>query len=127
MKRVILEIPEGLSFDSLSPEHQSAINSVFGQFVNPMPGTKAANGKQIVDAVTADNFDSEAIGQLGLPFTILAYWEWDGTSLNVIKELLEAYWMPYLPSTPIVNSEGVEIGEMPPLFHMPHSWAGWPV
>lgn len=126
MKRLILAIPEGLTFDQLAPEQQYAVNSVFGQFVLPMPGTRPANGKQIVDAVAADNFDPAAIGELGLPFEILAYWQWDGSTLDTILPLDEAAWLPFLPDVPVLDEQGEQTGVMPPMFHIPHGWAGWP-
>lgn len=125
MKRVILAIPEGLSFEQLSPEQQAAINGVFGQFVNPMPGTQAANGKQIVDAVTADNFDPQAITDLGLPFELLAYQQWDGGELTHLVPLDEAAWLAYLPDMQTLNDEGNVVGTVPAQFHVPHQWAGW--
>lgn len=126
MKRVILSVPEGLTFDALLPEQQTAISAVFGQHVNPMPGTQAAGGRQIVDAVTSDKFDPAAIAELALPFDVLALWQWDGDVLTTVQALAEASWMPYLPDTQIIDAEGVPTGTVPPVFHLPHQWAGWP-
>lgn len=126
MKRVILAVPEGLSFDQLSLEQQEAINGVFGQFVNPMPGTKAANGKQIVDAVTADNFDPMAIAHLALPFDLLAYQQWDGVTLEKLVPLDEEAWLAYLPDVNVLDEQGNVVGTAPATFNIPHTWAGWP-
>lgn len=80
MKRVILQVPEGLTFEMLTQEQQGAINSVFGQFVNQMPGTQPANGLQIVDALTADNFDPATMINYGIDWPILYLVQWGGDS-----------------------------------------------
>ena len=113
MKRVLLLVPEGLTFDMLSVEQQAAINSVFGQYANPMPSTIPANGMQIVDAVTADNFDPAVMPQYGIDWPVIGLFQWDGKTeqITTVQELdVETY------STHMVDGVAVEC----------HSWAGWP-
>ncbi len=78
MKRAWLRIPEGLSFDMLSDEQQAAINSVFGQYVLPMPGLQASEGFVLCDAVTKDNFDPAAMAQFGIDWEVILLAQWDG-------------------------------------------------
>ena len=109
MKRVLLLVPEGLTFDMLSVEQQAAINSVFGQYVNPMPATITHNGMQVVDAVTADNFNPTVMVDFGIDWPVIGMWSFDGA---VLSPLNETEFMKFLP-------EGATL-------HEPHRWAGWP-
>ncbi len=113
MKRVLLLVPEGLTFDMLSPEQQEAINSVLGQYVNPMTSTIPANGMQIVDAVTADNFDPATMPDYGIDWPILSITQWDGLAedVTVIQELDTETYKNYMPDGTVTEH---------------HRWAGWP-
>jgi len=111
--RVLMLVPEGLTFEALTPEQQAAISSVFGQYVLPMYGTVPAAGKVVCDAVAGDNFDPGAIGSLGLPFELIGMWKDDGT---IALPLNEAEFMARLPEP----EEGVKV------LHEPHRWSGWP-
>ena len=127
MKRLILTVPTGLTLDQLTPEQQSAIQSVFGQFTLPMPGTIEYNGLVILDAVTADNFNPDVLVPLGLPFTILGMWQWDGVG-DVLTELqpLASEFINYLPSSVEYDIEGNVVSRSIPLLHIPHGICGWP-
>ncbi len=117
--RVLFLIPEGLTFDMLTPEQQAAIQSVFGQFVLPMPDTIPANNKVVCDGLAADNFDPSTLGPLGLPFEIIGLWEWDGADyINEVVPIDAVAFMAHLPLD--------ENGDPQPL-HEPHRWSGWPV
>lgn len=107
--RVILRIPEALEFDALTSEQQSAIQSVIGQFVMPMPGTVTAGGYKICDAVTGGNFQPELMELYGFNWPIVGMWDASG---NELKPFDSATMLAHLP-------EGSELYE-------PHRWAGWP-
>lgn len=118
--RVIILVPEGLTFEQLTAEQQAACNTVFGQYVNPMPSTIPFNGKQVLDGLAADNFDPSTLGPLGLPFEIIGLYH-DASETPIIP-LDEAIFMNYLPDK--TDEEGNPIGK---IMHVPHSWAGWAV
>ena len=127
MKRLILTCPTGLTLDLLTQEQQAAIQSVFAQFTLPMSGTIEYNGLVILDAITNDNFNPDVLVPLGLPFTILGMWQWDGTS-DVLTELqpLLGGFINYLPSVIEYDIEGNVVSRSIPLLHIPHGWCGWP-
>jgi hypothetical protein len=132
MKRLILTSPTGLTVDQLTPEQQAGISSVFAQYIMPMPGTisygtetytittpdpdviETFTGLSILDATTTDNFTVESITTLGLPFTLMGMWEWEGYADAPLVELqeLDPSFINYLPEGSI--------------FHIPNNWAGWP-
>jgi hypothetical protein len=132
MKRLILTSPTGLTFDQLTPEQQAGISSVFAQYIMPMPGTisygtetytittpdpdviETFTGLSILDATTTDNFTVESITTLGLPFTVMGMWQWEGNSDSPLVELepLDPSFINYLPEGSIL--------------HIPNNWAGWP-
>jgi len=149
MKRLILTSPTGLTLDQLTPEQQAAIQSVFAQYILPMPGTisygtdtytitkpdpdsteetplpdiiEVFTGLSILDAVTSDNFNPESIIVLQLPFTIMGMWQWEGNADSPLVELqaLDHSFINYLPDT--TDEDG---NPVPPLLHIPNNWAGW--
>lgn len=147
MKRLILTSPTGLTFDQLTAEQQAGINSVFAQYILPMPGTisygansftltspdpatteqvplpdviEVFTGLSILDAVTSDNFTVEAITALGLPFTVMGMWEWSGNANLVELQALDPSFINYLPDT--TDEDG---NPVPPVLHVPNNWAGW--
>ena len=150
MKRLILTSPTGLTFDQLTPEQQAGISSVFAQYIMPMPGTisygtetytittpdpestdevplpdiiEVYTGLSILDATTTDNFTVEAITALGLPFTVMGMWQWEGNTDSPLVELepLDPRFINYLPDT--TDEDG---NPVPPVLHIPNNWAGWP-
>lgn len=121
--RVLMLVPEGLTFEALTPEQQAAISSVFGQYVLPMYGTVPASGKVVCDAVAGDNFDPSSIATLGLPFELIGMWKDDGT---IAIPLNEAEFMARLPDTKIYDESGSVVGSASPVLHEPHRWSGWP-
>lgn len=127
MKRVIIKAPENTTLTALTVEQQTAIRSIFSQWVMPMPGTKANTGYTLIDAVVGDNFDPARISALGLPFTVMGMWQWGGASSPVELQALDATFINYLPAThtynPITNAV---LTTSPPVLHEPHRWAGWP-
>ena len=149
MKRLILTSPTGLTIDQLTVEQQAGISSVFAQYIMPMPGTisygtetyttttpdpgstdeaplpdiiEVYTGLSILDATT-DNFTVESITALGLPFTVMGMWLWEGNSDSPLVELqaLDPSFINYLPDTTDEDSNPV-----PPVLHIPNNWAGWP-
>lgn len=141
MKRLILTSPTGLTFDQLTPEQQAGISSVFAQYILPMPGTisygtetytittpdtdviETFTGLSILDATTTDNFTVEAITTLGLPFTVMGMWQWEGNVDDALVEqqALDPSFIHYLPDT--TDEDG---NPVPPVLHIPNNWAGWP-
>ncbi len=113
MKRVLLLVPEGLTFDMLSVEQQAAINSVFGQYVNPMPATITHNGMQVVDAVTADNFNPTVMVDFGIDWPIVGIMQWDGASeeVTIIQPLDVELYRQHMPDGTVTEC---------------HRWSGWP-
>lgn len=111
MKRVIMTAPESLEWDDLTNEQQAAITGVLGQWVMPMPGTVAHDGRKIIDALTTDAFDPANIQLLKLPFVVLGILQYDGEITTNIHPLDEAFYA-YL--------------ENPENPHIPHAWSGWP-
>jgi len=154
MKRLILTCPTGLTLDQLTQEQQAAIQSVFAQFSLPMPGTisfgdstytitrpdpqstfeaplpdviEVFTGLSILDAITADNFNPDVLVPLGLPFTILGMWQWDGSSDALIElQPLDAGFINYLPDVITYDGEGNVVSTTAPTLHIPHGWCGWP-
>ncbi len=128
MKRVLLLVPEGLTFDMLSEEQQAAINSVLGQYANPMPSTIPANGMQIVDAVTADNFDPAVMPQYGIDWPVIGLFQWDGksTDITALQELKLDLYIQHLPNDVTYDETGKEVSSTPATVHEAHRWAGWP-
>lgn len=111
MIRLLLTCPEGLSLDQLTDEQQAAVNSVFAQYVLPMPGTITYNNTVIIDAVVNDSFNADRVAELGLPFTIIATWQWDGVNDLVTIKPVDSTLANHLP-------DGIA--------GLTHSWAGWP-
>lgn len=113
MKRVILTVPQGLTFDMLNQEQQYAINLVFGRYVNPMPGSISHAGKQLVDALTKDNFDPTTMADYGIDWTILCIAQWDGEAdeVTIIQPLAVNEYRNYMPANTVTEC---------------HRWSGWP-
>lgn len=130
MKRIILTCPSGLTFDQLTQEQQDAVNSVFAQYVMPIPGTKEFNGKILIDAVTGDNFDPATIQPLGLPFEVIANYQWDGVSTTyneIITALDSNLFLSYLEDIKEYDSEGNLVSSTAPTVAFePHRFGGWP-
>lgn len=124
MKRVILTVPQGLTFDMLTEEQQHAIKLVVGRYVNPMPGSVPFAGQQLVDALTADNFDPTTMGAYGISWPVLYTAAWDGESPEVYKlhPLDITEYRNYMPD--VLDAEGNPTGEK--LVTECHRWAGWP-
>lgn len=128
MKRAILRLPAGTRFELLSPEQQAAINSVFAQFTLPMPGTIPAEGYELVDGVTGDNFDPAVMPDLGMNWPIVGLWQWDGKGALVALEPFDsAAMLAHLPPIVTYDGEGEPVSSLPQHDPTPpHSWAGWP-
>lgn len=122
-KRVILTVPEGLTFDQLTEQQQAAVQQVFGQHVNPMPSTKPFEGRQVVDAITIDEFDPSLMAAYGITdWEVLAMWEWDYANAPIeIEQLDEENFRNYLHN---FDDEGNELPGLAP-FRIPHKWSGW--
>ena len=154
MKRLILTSPNGLTIDQLTAEQQAAIQSVFAQYVLPMPGTITTGdsiynitrpdpesteevplpdvtttftGTCILDAVTNDNFDPAVIEPLGLPFVLLGMWQWTGNAGDALVNLLplSPEFINYLPNINSYDEEGIITSTNPPILSIPHNWCGW--
>lgn len=118
MKRTILKAPAAFTFADLTAPQIEAISAIHGQWVAPMPGTMAVAGLHLIDAVMTDQFDPDNIAALGLPFEVMAIWQWDGSShaMTALQALDTQAFAAFL--APV---EG-----MPPQPYEPHRWAGWP-
>lgn len=112
-KRVLLLVPQGLTFDMLTPEQQAAINLVFGKYINPMPTSIIFNGMQIVDALTGDNFDPSTMANYGIDWPVLGICQWDGVAeyVTIIQPLDTETYKHYMPDGSLTEC---------------HRWAGWP-
>lgn len=126
MIRLIIAAPEALAIGELTEEQQIAIKSVFAQFAMPMPGTKTLSGYKLIDAVVADNFNPDSIAALGLPFTLLGQWQWDGRDSFSETQTLDSSFINYLPDTYTYDETGAILTTTAPELHEPHTWAGWP-
>ena len=123
MKRIIIKTPATTTLESLTPEQQAAIRSVFTQFVLPMPGTKTNSGHILIDAVVGDNFNPDNI----LPFTIMGMWQWDGGDTLTELQPLDVSFIDFLPDTHTYAPDTFAIlTTTPPVLHEPHRWGGWP-
>lgn len=127
MKRALFLIDEGLTLDDLEDYQRDAIASVFAQFVNPMPGTVAYDGRQVVDGITGDNFDPQVMEGLGLYWECVGLWQWDGEGELVNLVPFDGpQFLNYLAPTTVYDEEGNVVDTEPPTLHLPHRWAGWP-
>jgi hypothetical protein len=126
MKRIIVAAPASITLDQLTTEQQLGLEAVLAQFVMPMPGTIQYGGQHIIDCVMKDNFDPQAIADLGLPFTIMGYWTWDGSGAVQTVTPLDTGFINFLPDRVTYDEEVNEVSRLPPALHLPHSWAGWP-
>lgn len=125
MKRIIVSAPTSITLDQLTTEQQLGLEAVLAQFVMPMPGTIPHGGQHVIDCVMKDNFDPQAITDLGLPFVALGYWEVNGD--QVIEHIpLDPGFINFLPDRVTYDEEGVELSRLPPKLEIPHTWAGWP-
>lgn len=113
MKRVLLLVPKGLTFDLLTTEQQEAIRIVFGQYVNPMPSSIVYNNLQLVDALTQDNFNPATMIDYGIDWPIIGLMQWDGLSaeVDVIVPLDTELYKKFMPDGSLTEC---------------HRWAGWP-
>ena len=122
-KRVLLLVPEGLTFDMLTEEQRQAIRSVFGEFVNPMPYTKAYNGMQVVDALTNNSFDPSLMSLYGINWPIIGMWQRDvrDNKVKTLQEIDENEFLKYLPDVLTLNEEtGAVVSSESPTFKIPH-------
>lgn len=128
MKRAILRLPQGTRFDDLQPDQQAAIMQVFAQFTLPMPGTIPAEGFELVDGVTGDNFDPSVMPDLGMDWPVVGLWQWDGTGgLVEIEPFDTEAMLRHLPPVYTYDDEGNVVSERPQTDPTPpHNWAGWP-
>ena len=126
MKRIIVTAPASITLDQLTVDQQLGLEAVMAQFVMPMPGTKSHEGQQIIDCAMKDNFDPQAIADLGLPFTIMGYWTWDGSGAVQTVTPLDPGFINFLPDRVTLDEEGNEVSRLPPVLTLPHAWAGWP-
>jgi hypothetical protein len=127
MKRIIVSAPSSITLDQLTAEQQLGLESVLAQFVMPMPGTIPHDEQQIIDCVMKDNFDPQAIADLGFPFTTMGYWSWDGINPVETVVTLNPDFIHFLPDRVTFDEEGNELSRLPPVLALPHAWAGWPV
>ena len=126
MKRIIVAAPAGIALEQLTPEQQLGLEAVLAQFVMPMPGTIPHGGQHIIDCVMKDNFDPQAIADLGLPFTIMGCWAWGGSSAVQTVTPLDPAFINFLPDRATLDEGGNEVSRLPPVLTLPHAWAGWP-
>ncbi len=127
MKRAIIRVPTGTRYETLTEQQQAAIDSVFAQFVLPMPGTQSADGHELVDGLAGDNFDPSVMPGLGMDWPVVGLWQWAGRGpLTTLQPLDEAALLAHLPPVVTLDDEGEVFATAPPTLHEPHRWAGWP-
>lgn len=127
MKRAIIRVPEGVRYESLTPTQQEAIDSVFAQFVLPVPGTQAADGFELVDGLARDNFDPSVMPGLGMDWPIIALCDWQvGQEPAMVIPLDGAIYLSHLEPTVVRDEDGNIIETIPPTLREVHRWAGWP-
>jgi len=129
MKRAIIRVPEGVRFDSLTAEQQAAIRDVFAEFALPVPGTIAANGYELVDGLTRDNFDPAVMPGLGMDWPVVGLWQWNGdkgSAMDVLVPLDEAVLLSHLAPRREYDEDGELVTTHPPVLHEPFTWFGWP-
>jgi hypothetical protein len=119
MKRTIVKAPVTFTEADLTPPQRAALSNIVCSWVIPMPGTVAVAGEHLIDGVMLDSFNPDNIAALGLPFTVLGIWQWDGAApaVEALVALDEEAFGAFLPL--------VE-GEPPAAIYEPHRWAGWP-
>ena len=128
MIRLIFKIPTDFTPESLTPEQQTAIYSVFGQYILPIPGTIAVDNYHVGDAVVSDSFYINKISELELPMEILCLAKWNGRpeyGLEIEIPLNESF-LTYLPDINIYDSEGNILTTEKHELVVPHNWSGWP-
>lgn len=127
MKRAIYLIPEGTRIDTLTPEQQAAIQSVHSQWRLPMPGTIPHAGLEVVDGLTDDSFGPLVMPVMGLDWTCIGMWQWDGHGglVTLVPLDMDALY-PHLPETVEYDEDGEVVGTVPATPRVPHGWAGWP-
>lgn len=118
----LLLIPEGLTFDLLTPEQQAAISGVFGQYVPVMPGTVAKDGLVVCDAITADNFRPETMGDYGLGWPLLGLW--NAETGEALMPVDTAAYLARLAPVVVTDEEGAVVTSTPATLHECHRWAG---
>ena len=123
MKRILLLIPEGLTFDILTEAQQNTINRVFGQYIMPMPSTIVVDGFQICDALTIDSFNPDNMAQYGIDWTIIGMWNDIGETLISLDE---TELLKRLSDKVNYDEEGNELSRERPSLYEPHRWSGWP-
>lgn len=127
MKRVLLLVPEGLTFDLLTEEQQAAINAIFGQYVLPMPSSHAEDGLVICDAVCADAFDPDNMVALGLTWPIIGMWYWESNGgLEELVALDEDEFLSRLDDIPVYDPETEQTTYTLATLKEVHRWSGWP-
>lgn len=121
-KRVLLLIPEGLTFDMLTEEQQKAINAIFGEYVIGMTGTVPKDGTIICDALCSDAFNPANMAALGIDWTILALWS---ASNDIIVPLDQPEFLARLAPVNTYDAEGnVLTTEPATVLIEPQRWAG---
>jgi hypothetical protein len=123
--RLLMLAPEGFSFDQLSPEQQFAVSQSFGTYVMPMPGTMAANGTVICDAIVkAEGFSRDTFVALGIEWPVIGMFSSDGVELLPLdREAFVAHMAPIITT----DAEGNVISSTPATEARETSrWAGWP-
>lgn len=123
MKRVLLLIPDTVTFETLTAQQQEAIRGVFGQWFMPMTGTTPKDGYQICDAACLDAFDPAHMSQYGFNWSIIGQWRFDegATELVTITPLNEAELLKRLPLE--YDDEG---NALPHVLKIPSNFYGWP-
>ena len=119
---VYLLIPEGLTFDQLTEEQQTAIHNVFGQYVMPMPATHAVDGTVICDALCDDSFNPNVMQDFGLDWEIIYMRSQEGTQYVPLDE---EKFLERLNPKYTYDEEGNITDTQPATLHQPHVWSGW--
>jgi len=113
MIRLILSLPENIAQTTQEDQPVSAIQTIFSNYILPMPNTIAYNNTIILDAIVQDDFNTNALDTLNIAYTILAKYKWNGISTEMTTIIpLSQDFINYLPQDSTLN--------------IPNNWAGWP-
>jgi hypothetical protein len=77
---------------------------------------------QVCDAITADNFQPETMGEYGINWELLGLWDAD-TGESLMPFLAETF-TAYLAPVVTTDEEGNVLSTSPATLHEPHRWAG---
>lgn len=127
MKRVIFIAPKNTKYTYFTSEQQQAIRSVFGQYVIPVPNTRAVDNKILIDATTTDNFNPDNMRALGFDWELVGMWQMDntGVQIEIIAPNITAISERQIPIPDTYDEYGGVTSTRLAKLSEFHNWAGW--